>query len=154
MTIRRAAALLFLLLLFPAVQHATEEHINYINMYVRLDDQNQYGLHKLTKAERGRLNEVFGSITERLNDNLRNSALAYMKEGGWSELEITGTEMRELDPTVGPERLVTAQRSGVTYSLEPLSVSTLMPGQYLARFDSSGCRVINSRGSVVDFRVR
>ena len=73
MTIRRAAALLLLLLLFPAVQHATEEHINYINMYIRLDDQNQYGLHKLTKTERGRLNEVFGTITERLNDNLRNS---------------------------------------------------------------------------------
>ena len=150
----RSAALLMLLFLLPAVPDAAEEGINYINMYIRLDYQNEYGLHKLTSAERAKLNGVFGEITERLNDNLRNGALAYLESEGWAELEITGTELRELDELQGEMRYVTASMAGTEYTLEPASISTLMQGRYLARFDDDRCRVINSEGKVIKFTVR
>ena len=150
----RSAALLLVLFALPAVPDAAEEGINYINMYIRLDYQNEYGLHKLTSAERTRLNGVFGEITERLNDNLRNGALAYLESEGWAELEITGTELRELDELQGEMRYVTASTAGADYTLEPASISTLMQGRYLARFDDDRCQVINSEGRIVEFTVR
>ncbi len=150
----RYAALLLVLLVLPAVPDAAEQGINYINMYIRLDYQNEYGLHKLTSAERAKLNGVFGEITERLNDNLRNGALAYLESEGWSELQITGTEVLELDEFQGEMRYVTAAREDTRYTLEPESYSTLMQGRYLAKFDNDQCRVINPEGKVVEFTVR
>jgi hypothetical protein len=150
----RSAALLLVLFALPAIPDAAEEEINYINMYIRLDYQNEYGLHKLTSAERAKLNQVFGEITERLNDNLRNGALAYLESEGWSELQITGTEVLELDEFQGEMTYVTASGNGTRYTLEPASISTLMQGRYLAKFDNDRCRVINTEGRVIEFTVR
>jgi hypothetical protein len=150
----RYAALLLVLFVLPAVPDAAEQGINYINMYIRLDYQNEYGLHKLTSAERAKLNRVFGEITERLNDNLRNGALAYLESQGWSELQITGTEVLELDEFQGEMRYVTAAGKDTRYTLEPAAHSTLMQGRYLAKFDDDQCRVINPEGKVVEFTVR
>lgn len=148
-----SSRLLVVLALFflPSLSPSAEE-VNYINMYVRLDDQSSVGLDKLTAAERGRLNEVFKAITERLDDNLRNGALAYLRQQGWSELEVTGTTSREGQP--GATTLVTARRSGQDYLLEPDGVSILMPGTYLARVDSGRCSVIDPQGRTVEFVVR
>jgi hypothetical protein len=155
MTVGRiAGGLLVALALTSAVQTAADEPINYINMFIRFGDEPGMGLAKLTRAERGRLNNVFRSIVEDLNDNLRNSALAYLKNSGWRELEVTGTEEMELDTIQGRARYVTARGSGTKYVLEPKSLSTLMPGDYLGRTDSTECRLLSPQGSAVEFWIR
>jgi hypothetical protein len=127
----------------------SEKSINYINMYVRLAEERGCGLHKLTPAERNRLNQIFQAITQRLDDNLRNSALAYLRNQGWHELTITALEKRTLDPARGELTYVIAG----DLVLEPMAISTLMPGTYLARLDSGQCRVIDAQGRAVAFRV-
>ncbi len=130
------------------------ESINYINMYVRLDEEQACGLHKLNRAERSRLNQVFKGITERLDDNLRNSALAYLRQQGWQETEVTGTELLTLDQSRGPLTYTTAMQAGARLTLEPRNISTLMPGEYLGRVDSAECRILGPQGRVVEFWVR
>jgi len=134
--------------------HSSPTAINYINMYVRLAEEQSCGLHKLTRAERSRLNEVFKAVTERLDDNLRNSALAYLRRQGWQELAITGAEQLALDESRGPLTYTIATLAGARFVLEPRHVATLMPGEYLGRVDSSECRIIGPQGNVVEFWVR
>jgi hypothetical protein len=154
MIMQAARAVLLVLALLPAIQTAAEEHINYINMFIRLDEERSCGLQRLTSAERERLNEVFKGIVEEKQDNLRNCALAYLRNSGWDEVQVTGTEVAEVEAGLGPRRYVMAARGGTRYTLEPESYSTLMPGQYLGAIDSAGYKIIDPQGSVVEFWIR
>lgn len=151
---KRIALALLSLALLGVVRAESDPGINFINMFIRLDDQRAYGLHKLNTAERGRLNEVFGRIVAERNDNLRNSALAYLKEAGWAAIELTGTEQLTLDPAVGEKTYVAARWLDARLTLEPLTVSTLMPGNYLGRVDSTVCRILDPQGKPVEFLIR
>jgi hypothetical protein len=155
MSIARLAIFLLACPVLLSVQAASDARINYINMFIRVDDEPKYGLAKLSPAERDRLNdEVFGSIVRRLDDNLRNSALAYLRQGGWVELEVIGTETLALDQQLGTRRYVVGVRAGSRLTLEPKSVSTLLPGTYLSLTDSSSCTVLDPQGRPVEFWVR
>ncbi len=147
-------AFLLLLALSGGDSPGPSTTINYINMYIRLAEEQSCGLHKLTKAERSRLNEVFKAITERLDDNLRNSALAYLRQQGWQEMTITGAEQLTLDESRGPLTYTIATLAEARLALEPWHVATLMPGEYLGRVDSAECRIIGPQGNVVGFWVR
>ena len=140
---------------------APDPQVSYINMFIRHDEERSCGLQRLAPTERERLNEVFRAIAERLQDNLTNSALAYLRNRDWSEMEITGTRDTMIDSIQGIRRYVTAagpaSRSSETGSpksrllLEPKLRSTLMPGDYLGRIDSTQCEVISPQGDIVEF---
>ncbi len=149
---RRIALALLALTLLGVVRAESDSGINFINMFIRLDDQRAYGLHKLNTAERARLNEVFGRIVAEKNDHLRNSALAYLKEQGWDALEVTGTDKLALDGE--PRTYLTARWRDARLVLEPVDVSTLMPGTYLGRVDSTVCRILSPQGKPVEFFIR
>jgi hypothetical protein len=150
----RIALGIIALTLLAAVRAAPETGINYINMFIRLDDQRAYGLQKLNAAERAKLNEVFGRIVAEREDNLRNSALAYLREQGWDAVELAGTEELTLDEAAGPKTFLSARWRGAGLVLEPIDVSTLMPGSYLGRVDSAVCRVLSPQGKPVEYFIR
>jgi hypothetical protein len=154
MIARLTKAVLIVIALIPTVQNATEGNINYISMFVRHDEERSCGLHRLNSAERARLNDVFKTIVERQQDNLRNSALAYLTNQNWSEVQILGTEEAVFDSTLGPRKYVKATRPGTRYLLEPESYSALMPGSYLGKTDSAHCTVLDTRGDAIEFLVR
>lgn len=150
----RVALGIIVLTLLAVVRAAPETGINYINMFIRLDEQNTYGLHKLNKVERAKLNEVFGRIVAEREDNLRNSALAYLHEQGWDAVEIAGAQELTLEQAAGPKSYLAARWRGADLVLEPVDVSTLMPGSYLGRVDSAVCRVLSPQGKPVEYFIR
>ncbi len=155
MTKTLTTVLLVAAILVPVVQTVAQEHINYINMFIRLEDEARYGLQKLTSEERSRLNDVFGSIVAESEDHLRNSALAYLQNTGWVEVAMTGIETHTIDPDKGPRGYVTATHAGLKYVLEPVSgMATAQVGTYLGLVGQDELSVIDYEGKRVEYLVR
>lgn len=154
MSIVRTTVLVLAISALALVQAAPEAGINFINMFIRLEDERAYGLHKLNATERSRLNEVFGRIVAEKEDHLRNSALAYLRREGWDAFEVTGSEQLTLDQNAGPKTYLSARWRDARLTLEPVSRSTLMPGHYLGRIDSTFCRILDPEGRPVEFLIR
>ena len=148
-------ALLAAAVLVPVAQAVGQEHTNYINMFIRLEDEAQYGLGKLSSEERARLNDVFGSIVAKSEDHLRNSALAFLENTGWVEVEMAGIETHDVDPEQGPRPYVTATRAGLKYVLEPVSgMATAQVGSYLGTIGQDELSIIDYEGKLVEYFVR
>ncbi len=154
MSIIRSTVLILAISALALVQAAPQTGINFINMFIRLEDERVYGLHKLNATERSRLNEVFGRIVAEKEDHLRNSALAYLRREGWDAFEVTGSEELTLDPNAGPRTYLSVRWRDARLTLEPVSRSTLMPGHYLGRADSTFCRILDPEGRPVEFFIR
>jgi hypothetical protein len=146
--------LLLLAVSFAVSLSVESDAVNFTRMFIAGEDEGLYGLQKLTAPERAKLNELFGTIATRLSSNLPNSALAYLKDQGWIELELTGIEKVTLDKAEGEIQLMAARVAGTRYLLEPETFSGLGPGTYLASLSGTGCQVIDTYGKVTEFGVR
>ena len=112
-------------------------------------EQQKFGLHKLDPSERKNLANLFSSIVQ--NNQLRKSALKYLKDEGWEEVEILGTRTLKMDKYSDEEEYVIAQEGVWLYILEPKYYSTLLPGTYLGDMGFISCEIIDRDGNKVEF---
>lgn len=118
-----------------------------LSVLLKPQQQKQCGLQKLSQRERQSLNQVLLEILNltRQSRELGDSAVEYLKNEGWEEVEVLDTSNLNFDDNVFAE-------AGVwTYILEPMTFSSLRPGTYLGEMGFVSCEIIDSDGDVVRF---
>lgn len=126
----------------------TYSQTDFLSLFLKPDMQRQCGIHKLSQEEKSSLANVFRTLFE--VNRFGDSAVEYLKNEGWEEVEVIGTRRVKLDEDSNPEEYLIVKEGNRTYFLEPRT-SSLRPGKYLGQMGSSSCEIIDSNGSAVRF---
>ena len=118
------------------------------------EQQIQGGIHKLSQRERSTL---ANSLTEIFNFVFRSkqmgdSAVEYLKNDGWEEVNVLGTRELKIDEWSDSEEYLIVEEGVWTYILEPRTfLWGLNPGKYLGKMGITSCEIIDSDGDTIEF---
>lgn len=96
------------------------------------------------------LMEIFNFILR--SKEMGNSAVKYLKNDGWEEVEVLGTRELKIDEWSDSEEYLIVEEGIWTYILEPRTYFfRLDPGTYLGKMNLTSCEIIDSDGDTIEF---
>lgn len=122
--------------------------VDWLSITLKPQEKRKCGLHKLSQKEQSALNSAITKLIMLISNShsLENSAIEYLKNDGWEEVEVRGT--REIKS----ETYLIVEKGAFTYILEPRSYSyDLSPGKYLGKMGWTSSEIINADGDEVSF---
>ena len=94
---------------------------DFFSILLTPEQQVQGGLHKLSQTERNTLSnslmEIFNFILR--SKKLGESAVEYLKNEGWEEVKVLGTQELKIDEWSDSEEYLIVEKGVWTYILEP-----------------------------------
>jgi hypothetical protein len=117
--------------------------------FLNQTQQQQCGIHKLSVSERRTLGRWFSVLFN--SNKVADSALEYLKNEGWVEVNVLGVKTLKVDEWSVAEDFLIVQSGLWTYVLEPRSYNMLRRGKYLGKMGMTSCEIIDSSGAIVNF---
>ena len=136
----------------------TEPTVSFLSIFLNKEEQKLSGLHKLSQREKNLLDNTLLRIfflSKRKDQNkFEEIAAKYLKEEGWEEVKVLDHQIEELEDdwliVKKGSRIYLLEAKGYHYNLE----SKFPPGIYPGKMGYSSCEIIDSEGSIVDFRTK
>jgi len=101
-----------------------------------------FGLNKLSQEERNALGKYFSFVVG--SNSLCDSAVEYLKNEGWEEIQVLGERRLTLDEWSGERRYLIVEIGFRTYACR--LGSSYGPGKYLGQKSGSSIDIINRNG--------
>ena len=127
---------------------------DFFSILLTPEQQRHGGLHKLSQRER---NTLSNSLTEIFNlvfrlKEMGDSAVEYLKNDGWEEVNILGTRELKIDEWSDSQEYLIVEKGIWTYILEPRTfLWGLVSGKYLGKMGMTSCKIIDSDGDTIEF---
>lgn len=127
---------------------------DFFSILLTPEQQIQGGLYKLSRKERSTLTnslmEIFNSVFR--SKKVGDSAIEYLKNDGWEEVNVLGTRELKIDEWSDSEEYLIVEEGVWTYILEPRTFFfQLDPGTYLGKMSVTSCEIIDSDGDTIEF---
>lgn len=147
----KTRTLIFMCMILPVLLTTHAKAQDYISLMLKPRMQTLCGLNKLDPSERERLNQVFHVLISNHKSDLYESAMAYLSNEGWEEVEVLGTRSLKFDGDLFEREYLFVEKSPRVYILEPRGYSAIAPGVYLGQMSHSSCEIIDQNGDVKGF---
>lgn len=127
---------------------------DFFSILLTPEQQIQGGLYKLSQKQRSTLAnslmEIFNFIHR--SKQLGDSAVEYLKNDGWEEVNVLGTRELKIDEWSDAEEYLIVEKGIWIYILEPRTYFfRLNSGIYLGKMNMTSCEIIDSDGDTIEF---